>query len=59
MNYNGMTVSERLYATDLFGAFGKAVVMKDRESLAEILRHVELDEMSVKLTIENYIPNNN
>ncbi len=55
-NYIAKEVEERLFTADLFGAFGKAVATNDRAGLEEILRRVAIDEQSMQITIEQYLP---
>jgi len=55
-NYDFKDVEERLFTADLFGAFGKAVATNDRDGLKEILKQIWLDEKSMQITIEKYLP---
>ncbi|MEJ2437999.1 MAG: hypothetical protein P8Y43_06235 [Sulfurovaceae bacterium] len=52
MNYDGMTVNERLYLSGLLDIFDKAVKQKDIEKVIKILKSVELKEDNIKLIIK-------
>ena len=44
--YSGMTVNERLFASELIGEWEQAVRVKNREKLIELLRRVELADQA-------------
>lgn len=51
--YRGMTVNERLYASNLIDAFDHAVAEKDLDKVKSILRAIELDdERSVQAILD-------
>jgi hypothetical protein len=51
--YKGMTVNERLYASDLLEKYDDAVKKKDVENIISILEEVELFEKSIIPILEN------
>jgi hypothetical protein len=51
--YKGMTVNERLYASNLIDEFDRAVKKKDVATIVSILEEVELDERSIIPVLEN------
>jgi hypothetical protein len=54
-DYSGMTVNERLSASNKFEEFDKAVADKDSDKLKEILRLLEVDEESIAKIVEQQI----
>jgi hypothetical protein len=46
--YLGMTVNERLFVSGLLKDFDKAVEQNDRSKIVEILKKVELKEVSIR-----------
>jgi hypothetical protein len=46
--YVGMTVNERLYISSLMDEFDEAVRQQNVIKVREVLRKVELDEVSIK-----------
>lgn len=53
IDFKGMTVNERLYLSGLMDAFDLARERRDKEKLIEILRHVEVDDPSIKQILED------
>ncbi len=53
MEYKGMTVNERLYASGLMDEFDKAVENKNIDKVKSILKKVELNETSIKPILES------
>lgn len=50
--YSGMTVTERLYVSELMYEFDKAVADRDVERIRSILSNVELTEESIVPILE-------
>ena len=49
-----MTVNERLYVSGLLKKFDKAVKEKNVDEIKQILRQVELADLSIEPIIKNY-----
>lgn len=54
MEYKGMTVNERLYASGLMEKFDKAVKNKEIDKIKEILKKVELKDESIEPILKSY-----
>lgn len=52
MNYTGMTVNERLYASGLINEYDKAVRKKDVKKIVEILNEIEIGEDNIPPILE-------
>ncbi|MEZ5307875.1 MAG: hypothetical protein R2684_12090 [Pyrinomonadaceae bacterium] len=52
INYEGMTVNERLYLSGLMGDFDLAWKHHDKRQLREILSRVEVDDSSINQILE-------
>ncbi len=52
--YEGMTVNERLYVSELMEEFDEAVVNKNTAKVIAILKKVELAEESIHPILEKY-----
>jgi hypothetical protein len=50
--YPGMTVNERLYASGNLLDFERAVKKRDVEKVVEILKHLELENISIELILK-------
>lgn len=57
MNYKGMTVNERLYASGLMVEFDKALELQDIVSVKKILEQVDLDNESIEFISSTLISN--
>ncbi|WP_016988634.1 hypothetical protein [Flavobacterium sp. ACAM 123] len=51
--YSGMTVNERLYVSGLSNDFDNAVKENNIKKIIEILKRIELDEMSIKAILQS------
>jgi hypothetical protein len=51
--YAGMTVNERLYVSGLSHRFDKAVEKKDINKIKQILKLVELTDLSIESILES------
>jgi len=57
--YAGMTVNERLYVSGLSHKFDKAVAKKNLVEIMQILKQVELTDLSIEPILENLGINDN
>ena len=51
----GMTVNERLYATEQFEAFDAAVSARDEDRLREVLKRLHIGEENVEAIIRSQL----
>lgn len=52
--YIGMTVNERLYVSNLDDEFYKAVKKKDRETVIQILKEIDLTDGNINPILRKY-----
>ena len=54
MDYSGMTVNERLLASDKLKKFDTAVKSKNKEELISILKSISLSEANINDILNKY-----
>lgn len=57
MDYSGMTLNERLFKSGLMDQFDKAVKLRNKSLLVEILKKVNLEQKTAEQTIETIFKN--